>query len=141
MHGLEHWTHYYTDYGREIQKRFFDHFLRGEDKGWDTQARALLNIRRVDGSFERRDEDDWPIPRTDWTRFYLDPARGALTKEPLAEVQELEYEALGDGVTFSTVIEDELELTGPAAAKLFAASTTEDADLFLTLRLLDPRGA
>ena len=27
-HGIEHWTHFYTDYGRELQLRFFDHFLQ-----------------------------------------------------------------------------------------------------------------
>src|ERR1039457_1491604 len=26
-HGLEHWTHFYTDYRRELQKRFFDFYL------------------------------------------------------------------------------------------------------------------
>ena len=29
-HGIEHWTHFYTDYGREQQLRFFDHFLHGK---------------------------------------------------------------------------------------------------------------
>ncbi len=33
LHGLEHWVHYYTDYGRELQ--FLDHFLKGENNGWD----------------------------------------------------------------------------------------------------------
>src|SRR5205807_2432500 len=59
LHGLEHWTHYYTDYGREIQLRFFDHFLKGEENGWDSEPRALLNIRHVDSSFTERKEDDW----------------------------------------------------------------------------------
>src|SRR6267143_1159111 len=26
-HGIEHWTHFYTDYGRELQRKFFDYFL------------------------------------------------------------------------------------------------------------------
>ena len=34
MHGIEHWTHFYTDYGRALQKRFFDHFLKGEKNDW-----------------------------------------------------------------------------------------------------------
>ncbi len=37
-HGIEHWTHFYTDYGVKLQKRFFDYFLKGEDNGWDTPA-------------------------------------------------------------------------------------------------------
>ena len=28
IHGREHWTEFYTDYGVGLQKRFFDHFLR-----------------------------------------------------------------------------------------------------------------
>ena len=37
LHGLEHWTHFYTDYGVRLQKRFFGHFLKGEDTGWGDQ--------------------------------------------------------------------------------------------------------
>src|SRR5262249_5365600 len=36
-HGIEHWTHFYTDYGRTLQLRFFDHFLHGKDNGWQEQ--------------------------------------------------------------------------------------------------------
>ncbi len=140
MHGLEHWTHYYTDYGREIQKRFFDHFLKGEENGWDAQPRALLNIRSVDGTFVRRDEDDWPIPRTRWTRFHLDAAAGSLTQDAPVDSADVTYDALGEGVTFSASFDQDVEFTGPAAAKLFVSSTTEDADLFVTLRLVDPAG-
>jgi uncharacterized protein len=140
LHGLEHWTHYYTDYGRQIQKAFLDHFLKGADNGWDRQPRVLLNTRHVDGRFERRDEDEWPIPRTRWTKLYLDPSTMSLSREPVAAGGTVEYAALGDGVRFSTVLEEETEITGPAAAKLFAASTTEDADLFLILRVFDPDG-
>ena len=35
-HGIEHWTHFYTDYGRKLQLRFFDHFLKGKGD-WNKQ--------------------------------------------------------------------------------------------------------
>ena len=51
------------------------------------------------------------------------------------------YEALGNGVTFSLPpLEKETEITGPLAAKLFVSSSTQDADLFLILRVFDPGG-
>jgi hypothetical protein len=140
MHGLEHWTHYYTDYGRELQKRFFDHFLRDEDNGWDREPRALLNIRRVDGTFTLRKEADWPIPRTQWTRLYLDPGSRALSRERVVSEGAVAYDALGEGLTFSTALEAETELTGPVAAKLWISSSTEDADLFLVVRVFDLDG-
>lgn len=140
MHGLEHWTHYYTDYGRELQRRFFDHFLKGEDNGWDREPRVLLNIRAADGSFSPRTEEDWPIPRTEWTPFYLDAETGKLEREPRSATQQLSYQALRDSVTFSTLFEEETELTGPSALKLYLSSSTSDADVFVILRLFDRDG-
>jgi predicted acyl esterase len=49
------------------------------------------------------------------------------------------YEALGEGLTFLTPpLDRETEVTGPVAAKLFVSSTTEDADIFLVLRVFTP---
>src|SRR5262249_15437976 len=78
IHGLQHFAHFYSDYGRELQKRFFDYFLKGIPNGWDKQPRVQLNIRKVDGSFVLRYEDDWPIPRTRWRRLYIDAANQKL---------------------------------------------------------------
>jgi uncharacterized protein len=127
LHGAEHWTHFYTDYGVGLQKRFFGHFLKGEDTGWNEQPRVLLQVRHVDGTFTERAESEWPLARTRWTELELDaPA---------------EYEALGDGVTFTwPALEQETEITGPSAAKLVISSSTTDADLFLILRVFDPEG-
>ena len=63
-HGIEHWTEYYTDYGREIQKLFFDYYLKGEDNGWKDRPKVQLQVRHVD-KFVERFEDNWPIPRTE----------------------------------------------------------------------------
>ncbi len=140
LHGLEHWTHFYTDYGLRLQKRFFGHFLKGEDTGWEEQPRVLLQVRHVDGTFTERGEDEWPIARTEWTRLYLDAAERSLTPTP-GQAGSVSYEALGEGVTFTgPPLERALELTGPSAAKLFVASSTADADLFLVLRVFDPDG-
>lgn len=140
VHNLEHWTHFYTDYGRELQMRFFDHFLKGEDNGWDKLPPVILNVRHVDGSTTLRYEDDWPIPRTEWTKLYLDPASESLSDEPPAEASSRGYAPLEKGVTFSMKVTTETEITGPSAAKLFVSSATEDADLFLILRVFDPEG-
>src|SRR6202012_2075031 len=44
VHGLEHFAEFYTDYGVALQKRFFGHFLKGEDTGWDRQPPVHLNV-------------------------------------------------------------------------------------------------
>ncbi|HYV67790.1 MAG TPA: CocE/NonD family hydrolase, partial [Myxococcales bacterium] len=82
VHGAEHWTHFYTDYGVGLQKRFFGHFLKGEDTGWKNQPRVLLQIRRPGEKFEERWESEWPIPRTRWTKLHLHAEGAGLAPEP-----------------------------------------------------------
>jgi predicted acyl esterase len=134
-HGIEHWTHFYTDYGREQQLRFFDHFLHGKKQGWSKQPKVLLQVRHID-NFEPRAESEWPLKRTRWTKFYLDPASMTLTtKKPSGNAQ-LKFPAMGDGLMFLTPpLAKETEITGPSALKLFASSSTPDADLFIVLRI------
>ncbi len=136
-HGIEHWTEFYTDYGREIQKAFFDYYLKGEKNGWNKRPRVQLQVRHVD-KFVERFEDEWPIARTRWTKFYLHPGY-SLKVEPYTEKATITYTGLGDGVTFlSEPLEKETEITGPLAARLWVSSSTEDADLFLVFRVFAP---
>jgi putative CocE/NonD family hydrolase len=117
-HGIEHWTHFYTDYGVKLQKRFFDHFLKGADNGWMRQPRVQLQVRHAD-RFVLRHEGEWPIARTQWTRYYLDPDGHRLSREPVKAVKSVTYDAQGDGATFvSAMLEQETEITA-ACAMLF----------------------
>jgi predicted acyl esterase len=137
---VEHWTEFYTRYGITLQKRFFDHFLKGIDNEWKDQPPVQLQVRRVNGFVERH-ENEWPLSRTQWTRLYLNPAACSLSGEPVDAEDSIEYEALGDGITFTAPpLEQETEITGPVAAKLFVSSSTTDADLFVVLRVFAPDG-
>jgi predicted acyl esterase len=136
VHGIEHWTHFYTDYGRELQLRFFDYFLHGKKNGWDKQPKVQLQVRHPGEKFVERAENEWPLKRTKWTKLYLDPASGALTSKRAAAKAVKTFEAMGDGVTFLTEpLEKYTEITGPSALKLFVSSSTNDADLFAVLRV------
>jgi predicted acyl esterase len=139
-HGDTHWTHFYSSYGRDVQKRFFDHFLKGIDNAWEDTPRVQLNVRRPDEQFEWRGESEWPLARTVWTRYHLHPDLSLSPEVPTASGL-LRYEALGDGLRFITSpFEEETEFTGPLAARLWISSSTTDADLFLILQLFDPAG-
>src|SRR5262249_50629510 len=128
VHGLEHWTHFYTDYGRGLQLRFFDHFLHGKDNGWQERPPGLLQVRHID-RFVARAENEWPIARTRWTKFYLDPD-GGLSQKRASAAAVVRFPAMGDGVTFLTApLHVDTEITGPSALKLLVSSSTADADL------------
>ena len=140
VHGLEHWTHFYTDYGVDLQKRFFACFLHADDSGWRDQPPVQLQVRTTTG-FNQRAEREWPLARTAWTRFYLRPASLGLSTAPGAAPESVPYPASGEGVTFTaSPLDRETEITGPVAARLYVSSTTTDADLFLVLRMIAPDG-
>jgi hypothetical protein len=140
-HGGSHWAPFYTDYGVKLQKRFFDHFLKGVDNGWEKQPPVQLNIRHPGEKFELRHENEWPLARTQWTKFYLDPGNRKLTTTAPTAGADVEYDMMGDGVMFSTgPLEQPMEITGPSALKLFLSSSTANADVFAVLRVFDPQG-
>ena len=57
------------------------------------------------------------------------------TKKPSGNAR-LSFAAMGDGLTFLTPpLATETEITGPSALKLFASSSTADADFFIVLRI------
>lgn len=127
--------------GVALERRFFDHFLRGENNGWDKESPVMLNIRHVDQHVELRREKEWPLARTKWTRVYLDSGDMSLSWKKPAKLKKVKFEALGDGVIFRTApLEKATEITGPLSARLFISSSTSDADLFITLLALDPLG-
>lgn len=141
VHGDTHYSHFYSNYGMALQKQFFGHFLKGEDNGWDKRPPVQLNIRHPGEKFVLRDEQEWPLARTQWTKFYLKAADGTLQTEKPEGGAAITYDAMGDGVYFTTPpLEAPLEITGPIAAKLFLSSQTRDADVFLALRVYDPDG-
>jgi predicted acyl esterase len=141
MHGLEHWTLFYTDWGVNLQRRFFDHYLKGQGDWKETAAPVQLQVRYAGEKFVQRDEQEFPLARTKWTKLYLDNNGDSLTWEtPTVEAAQ-EYRAFGDGITYFTpAFEEPTEITGPMACRLWLSNSTEDTDVFLALRLFDPAG-
>jgi predicted acyl esterase len=139
MHVGTHYEAFYLPDSVALQKRFFDFYLKGMRNGWDEQPRVLLNVRHPGGT-QLRMEREWPLARTQWTRFYLDNAHRSLvttTPKPAAA----NYDAYGEGLSYSTgPFPSVTEITGPVMARLWAASEAADMDLFVTLQAFDPDG-
>jgi hypothetical protein len=141
LHGGEHWASFSTQAGVALQKRFFGHFLKGEENGFESdQPRVFLNVPRVDGTFLERAENEWPLARTNWTLLHLGPDL-SLAHSPPADPGSVAFDALREGVEFlSAPFRQETELTGPAALTLTLSSSTADADVFAIVRLYDGDG-
>jgi len=169
IHAGTHYHPFYSADGRRDQLRFFDHWLKGIDTGITREPAVKLLIRKGGhGNAEWRFENEWPIKRTRWTKLYLQPpsrdhGAGALSRDAPRRTASIGYPVSGmtkagvasaswtstalagsvaaSGVSFETqpLVED-TDVTGPVVLVLWASSTTEDMDVFATLRNIAPDG-
>lgn len=141
VHGDTHFSHFYSNYGLALQKKFFGYFLKGEDTGWANMPKIQLNIRHPGEKFVLRGENDWPLARTQWTQYYLQPDGKTLSTDKPKVTHTTSYHTRSDGLSFSSgPLKQALEITGPIAAQLRISSETSDADIFLALRVFDDKG-
>jgi hypothetical protein len=78
---------------------------------------------------------------TVFERWYLQADGQKLDKSRSPTASNAAYEARSDGLTFRLPSSNQArEFTGPLMAHLWVSSSTTDADLYVTLRLLDPSG-
>ena len=140
VHVGNHFEPFHTLESRHVQARFLDYWLKGADNGLLTDPPMRLAIR--DGSgFSWRDEQEWPLAWTRWTRLYLDATGRTLAEEAPGAGAEVSYEAPDGGISFSTApLSEDTEITGPLALRLWVSSTAPDMDLFVTLRNVGPDG-
>ena len=136
----DHIYPFYEPQNIDLQARFFAHFLKGEENGWDREPAIMLAIRDAD-AVAWRAEKAWPLSGTLWTPYYLDTAALSLARDaPRAEAR-LEFLAMGDPVTFTTApVKMPVEVTGPVALRLWASSSTKDMDIFVRLGRVEPDG-
>jgi uncharacterized protein len=154
---------------------FFDHWLRGADNGIMDGPPVRLEIRTGRGGSYLQQENEWPIARTEYVKWYLDAASPApdsplpcdnvlrLAPDVPDDQGSVTYAAQVDvtapalppaavaaegvpattapcspGATFvSGPFEEDTVLAGYSKLVLWVASTSEDMDIYVALRVLD----
>ena len=144
VHNTQEWPDYYDEANVEDLRRFFDHYLKGEDNGWETTPTVRYSILDLEGG----DEVDLPaqtFPPADVTstRYYLDArSRTLSTTAPDQEAVAAYDAAAGPGtVSFIARFETETVLVGYPKAHLWVeARGADDMDLFVLVQKLDAHG-
>ncbi|MEH6607537.1 MAG: CocE/NonD family hydrolase [Pseudomonadales bacterium] len=172
IHVGGHTEAFYSEEGQLDRLQFFDHWLKGKDNGLQDEPPVKVFVRsskkkQVDPFTSAtegfwREENEWPIARTEYRKFYLSetPANatdrshndGSLKLESDKKQRDREIEA---GVytwarkmahepvlTYTTPpFEETTEITGHIKLKLWVSSETGDMDVFAKLhKLIDAEG-
>ena len=141
-HGGNKWEVYYSPDALEWQKSFLDHFLKGEDNGFERRPRVRLEVRRTREDIEVRSEASWPPEDAKFTPMYLDPDGGRLSLQAPNRNASRTYDAQAkETVEFDLRFDERTEVTGPMVLKLWvSAADADDLDLFAAIRKIDREG-
>jgi uncharacterized protein len=122
------WATFYSAEARAAQLRFFDRYLRGQPV--PALPRIRLEVRQSrDVITSVREEDSWPLERTEWRPLYL-TGTGLIATPPSAAGQ-ITFGTRTLGACFEWTIPADTEITGPMALRLWVeADGTGDIDLF-----------
>ena len=155
-----HTCAFFSDEGLLEQLRWYDYWLKDIDTGIMDEPPVKVWVRGGRDGGEFRYEHDWPLPDTQWTKFYLHGASagavtnslndGSLTNDPSQEQAIISYEVGPEAyarnmymglptLSFSTPpLDVDTEVTGPVVLKLWVSSETDDMDVVAHLKDLAP---
>ncbi len=142
VHGGSHWAPFYTDYGVEAAEALLRSFPQRARTTAGTGSRAcccrcVIPARNSSRATRTNGRSRARSGRTSTST----PTACGFRRRRRRPSGAIAYDAMGDGMTFSTPpLERETEITGPSALKLFISSSTADADIFAVLRVFDPKG-
>ncbi|GJF34511.1 hydrolase [Kitasatospora sp. NE20-6] len=144
IHNTQEWPDYYDEKNVEDLRRFFDHYLKGEDNGWERTPRVRYSLLDLEGG-DRIDQpaDAFPPEGTTSTKYYLDGLSRTLATEPPAGAAKAVYDTeAGPGqASFVVRFDEETTLVGYPKARLWVESEgSDDMDLFVLVQKLDRHG-
>ncbi|HEX2914444.1 MAG TPA: CocE/NonD family hydrolase [Chloroflexia bacterium] len=135
-HRLGKWGAYYGQDALAIQRKFFDHFLKGEANGMPEMPPVRLEVMESGQQAHRIAwEAAFPPPGTTWRTLYLDGKSGQLSEDLPQPTGQAFFEMEKGRACFEWVAEKDLEVVGPMVLKLFVElKEASDLNLFAGIR-------
>ncbi|MCV7314774.1 CocE/NonD family hydrolase [Mycolicibacillus parakoreensis] len=144
IHNSQEWPDYYDEARRDDLRRFFDHFLKGEDNGWDQTPRVRYAVLDLDGG-DRVDvaADEFPPPEVTYRKYYLEARQRTLVTEAPTQEATADYDtgATANLVSFLVRFAQETTVVGYPKVRLWVqADGADDMDLFVVVQKLNAHG-
>jgi predicted acyl esterase len=144
IHAGQEWPDYYDEGNVEDLRRFFDHYLKVIDNGWEQTPRVRYSLLDLEGG-DRSNLPASRFPPEDVTsvRYYLDARTRTLGPEAPAAEATAAYDAETDPglVSFTLGFDRETVLVGYPKARLWVeVRGADDMDLFVLVQKLNATG-
>jgi len=144
IHNTQEWPDYYEQANVEELRRFFDHYLKGRDNGWQHTPRVRYSVLDLEGG-DRLNQvaDEFPPQGVAYTKYYLDGRSRTLAAEPPLEEVTVAYDSQANSalVSFAVRFAEETTMVGYPTVRLQVESEdADDMDLFILVQKLDHQG-
>ena len=138
-HRQPKWHAYYSEQALDLQRRFLDHFLKGDTAAMDGVAAVRVEINESRDVFSVHDARQWPIEGTEYIPYYL--GESGLTPNP-AEPARLTYTPDEEGcLSFDLTFDTDTRVVGHAKLRIWVeAEGADDMDLFVGMKKISAHG-
>jgi predicted acyl esterase len=142
INNTDEWYDQYTPENEQDLLRFFDHYLKGIKNDWEQTPRVRISVLDPGGVDQVNvPYRNWPLPETQYRKFYLDAADGTLSLHPTVMPSYVSYDANAGQATFTIRFEEDTEVIGYLKLRLWVeADGADDMDLFVLVQKLDAQG-
>jgi predicted acyl esterase len=121
--------------------RWFDYWLKGIDTGIMKEPPVRLFIM---GTNKWKETEDWPLPETKWTPFYLHEDKLLSEHEHWPNEGSDSFEdspwQRGSLEYYSPILVEDTEVIGPIVLNLYASTTDDEVLWLISLREVDQQG-
>ncbi len=143
IHNTQEWPDYYENV--DDVRRFFDHYLKSADNGWQNTPRVRYSVLDLEGG-DSVDQvaDQFPPREVNSTKYYLDGHSRTLTTEAPPEAAQVAYDSENHSglVSFAIRFDEPTTLVGYPKVRLFVATDgADDMDLFILVQKLNRLGS
>lgn len=144
IHNGQEWPDYYDEENVEDLRRFFDHYLRDEDNGWEQTPRVRYSVLDLEGGDTVGvSAKTFPPEHVSSTKYFLDAQSRTLRSEAAADgaIAAYDVDSNPTAVSFLTRFDRETVMVGYPKAHLWVeARGADDMDIFVLIQKLDAYG-
>lgn len=144
VHNTQEWSDQYRPENLADLLKFYDHYCKGIDNGWEKTPRVRMSVLDPGGvDLVGREEEEFPLARQKVRELYLHPAEGILADTPAEQAQSVDYvsDDAKSTLRMRYTFAEETEITGYIKLSVWlAAMDNIDADVYAKIGKLGVNG-
>ena len=143
LHRDMEWPDTYNPDNLEDLRKFYDRYLKGVHNGWEFTPKVRVDVMDAYeyDYFPNKPEKNFPIPRTEYRKLYLDARDGSMSYNEVSEVSEIEYDNKTGMASFGIKFTEETEIIGYMRLHLFVEVRGHDnMDMFVFVKKYNAEG-